>query len=249
MGAPGLSSESGPRLLAPAKGEHFGVPPFACVRGRRRGWSAPSPYPDGVSDQGALAALIPVKAFAAGKSRLRSALDDDAREDLSERLARAVVESCRELHAHVVCDDDGVAAWAAAAGASVIHVDGPGLNRAVRHGVAELAAAGFQRVLIAHADIADPTGLAALAALDGIVLVPDLDLAGTNVLVTPTDFGFSFSYGENSFARHLSEAERSGLPIHVVADAGLGLDLDDPDDLAAYRQGHAPTDVSAGGQP
>ena len=201
-----------------------------------------------MSEQGALAALIPVKAFAAGKSRLRSALDDDAREDLAERLARAVIDSCGGLDPHVVCDDDGVAEWAADAGASVIRVDGPGLNRAVRHGVAELAAAGFARVLIAHADIADPSGLAALATLDGIVLVPDLDLAGTNVLVTPTDFAFSFSYGENSFARHLSEAERSGLPIHVVTDDGLGLDLDDPDDLAAY-QGLAATDVSAGGQP
>lgn len=249
QGTPGLTSESGSRLLAPAKGEHFGVPPFASIEDTPGGSLRPWPYPDDVSEQGALAALIPVKAFAAGKSRLRSALDDDAREDLAERLALAVIRSCEQLHPHVVCDDDGVAVWAAAAGASVIRVDGPGLNRAVRHGVAELAAAGFERVLIAHADIADPSGLAALAELDGIVLVPDLDLAGTNVLVTPSAFGFSFSYGENSFARHLSEAERSGLPIHVVTDAGLGLDLDDPDDLAAYRERHATTDVSAGGQP
>lgn len=206
------------------------------------------PYPDGVSDQGALAALIPVKAFAAGKSRLRGALDDDAREDLAERLAAGVIGACAGLNPHVVCDDDGTAAWASEHGAAVIRIDEPGLNRAVRHGVAVLADAGFERVLIAHADIADPSGLARLVELDGVVLVPDLALAGTNVLVTPTDFGFSFSYGENSFARHLSEAERSGLPIHVVTDAGLGLDLDDPDDLAAYRQDH-PTDLPAGGQP
>ena len=208
-----------------------------------------SPYPGGVSEQGALAALIPVKAFAAGKSRLRSALDDDAREDLAERLALGVIQACQRLHPHVVCDDDGVADWAGAAGAAVIRVDGPGLNRAVRHGVAALTDLGFDRVLIAHADIADASGLAALAELDGVVLVPDLDLAGTNVVVTPTDFAFSFSYGENSFARHLSEAERSGLPIHVVTDDGLGLDLDDADDLAAYRRRQGAADVSAGGHP
>lgn len=203
------------------------------------------PYPGGVSDLGALAALIPVKAFADGKSRLSDALDDHAREALAERLARAVVVACRGMHPHVVCDDDGVAAWATTVGAQVIRVDGPGLNRAVRLGVAALADAGFDRVLITHADLADPSGLAGLATLDGIVLVPDLDLAGTNVVVTPTSFGFSFSYGENSFARHLSEAERSGLAIHVVTDAGLGLDLDDPDDLADYRQRQV--DTPAGG--
>ncbi|MEM7286370.1 MAG: 2-phospho-L-lactate guanylyltransferase [Actinomycetota bacterium] len=200
-----------------------------------------------MSEQGALAALIPVKAFSAGKTRLRSALDDEAREGLAEHLAAGVVEACRALHPHVVCDDDGVAAWATSVGATVIRVDGPGLNRAVRHGVASLATAGFGRVLIAHGDIADPSGLEGLAGFDGIVLVPDLALAGTNVLVTPTDFGFSFSYGENSFARHLSEAERSGLPIHVVTDAGLGLDLDDPDDLEAYRQARPTADTPAGG--
>ena len=196
---------------------------------------AASSYPGRVSEHGALAALIPVKAFAAGKTRLKTALEDDDREQLARRLAAAVVQACGPLAPHVVCDDDGVAHWATSLGASVIRVDGPGLNRAVRAGVSALAASGFQRALIAHADLADPSGLVGLADRDGIVLVPDLDLAGTNVLVVPTDAGFSFSYGENSFARHLSEAERLGLPIHIVTDAGLGLDLDDPDDLAAYR--------------
>ncbi len=193
-----------------------------------------------MSEHGALAALIPVKAFAAGKTRLKTALGDDARLELARRLATGVVEACGSLSPHVVCDDDGVAEWATALGASVVRVDGPGLNRAVRAGVAALAAAGYERALIAHADLADPSGLAGLADRDGVVLVPDLALAGTNVLVVPTASRFSFSYGENSFARHLSEAERLGLPIHVVTDAGLGLDLDDPDDLAAYRASDHP---------
>ena len=45
--------------------------------------------------------------------------------------------------------------------------------------------------------------------------------------------GFTFSYGPGSFARHLDEARRLGLPIRVVHSTPLGWDVDVPDDLAA----------------
>ncbi len=180
-----------------------------------------------------LAALIPVKAFASGKSRLAGALDHAERVELARDLAAGVVAACDGLAPHVVCEDDEVAQWASAQGAAVIRSPRPGLDRAVRHGVATLAAAGYDRVMVAHADLADATGLTSLARLTGIVIVPDRHKDGTNVLIVPARLGFGFSYGPNSFARHLSEAERSGLPIHVIDDAGLALDLDDPADLAA----------------
>jgi 2-phospho-L-lactate guanylyltransferase len=184
--------------------------------------------------QPSIAALIPIKAFTAGKTRLKSALDDDQRAALAERLAAGVVAGCGAIPVHVVCEDETIAAWAREHGASVIHPPRPGLNNVVRHGVRHLADAGIDRVLIAHADLADAGALESLAAIDGVVLVPDRAKEGTNVLVVPAAAGFSFSYGPNSFARHLSEAERIGQPITVVIDEGLGLDLDDPDDLEAY---------------
>ncbi len=190
-------------------------------------------YPEPVPDP-SLAALIPVKAFADGKSRLAGELDARQRADLARQLAEGVLAACTAMAPHVVCEDDEVARWAAEHGAAVIRSPGPGLDRAVRHGVAALAGTGYERVLVAHADLADPAGVAELADLDGIVIVPDRHKDGTNVLVVPARLGFGFSYGPSSFARHLSEAERSGLPIHVVDDPGLALDLDDPADLAAY---------------
>ncbi len=193
-------------------------------------------------EQSAVAALIPVKAFSAGKTRLRDAFDDDARAAFAEKLATAVVQACAPLAPHVVCEDAGVAAWAEGHGASVIWAPGSGLNRVVRYGVAALAEAGFERVMVVHADLAEPQNLPALAERDGVVIVPDLAMEGTNVLLVPSGAGFRFSYGPNSFARHLSEAERLGVEVHVVRDDGLGLDLDEPSDLAAYDR----TDPAAG---
>lgn len=111
-----------------------------------------------------------------------------------------------------------------------------GLSRVVRFGVETVGRQGYERALVAHADIADPAGLQAVADLDGVVLVPDTAKFGTNVVVVPSGLGFTFSYGPNSFARHLSEAERLGLPVHVVIDEGLGLDIDSPGDLELHRR-------------
>jgi 2-phospho-L-lactate guanylyltransferase len=181
------------------------------------------------------AVLIPVKSFATGKSRLGSALDPHERHDLAKHLATSVVEACAAMSVFVVCEDQGVALWAKDLGADVIRPPYSGLSRVVRYGVAHLGELGFDRSMVAHADLADATNLPGLVARDGIVLVPDTAMDGTNVLIVPTSMGFSFSYGPNSFARHLSEAERSGLEVHVVVDQpGLSLDLDDPQDLEAY---------------
>ena len=191
-----------------------------------------SSYPEPVPAP--IAALVPVKSFSEGKSRLEDVLAADDRAALAEKLATAVVAACAPLPVYVACEDDGIAAWAASAGAEVIRSNERGLNRVVRHGVAVLAHLGFERVLVAHADLADPRSLPLLADWTGVVLVPDRRFDGTNAIIVPTNAAFSFSYGEGSFARHLSEAERLGRDMHIIDDAGLALDLDEPDDLAAF---------------
>jgi len=187
----------------------------------------------GVPDS--IAALIPIKAFDIGKTRLMDALDPESRSALAEKLARAVVAVCAAaMPTYVTCENDEVQAWAENLGAQVIRGQESGLNRVVRHGVASLGAAGFERVLVAHGDLADPRGLPALAGWAGVVLVPDRRLDGTNAIVVPTQARFSFSYGPGSFARHLSEAERFG-ELHVINDDGLALDLDEPADLVEFQ--------------
>ena len=90
-------------------------------------------------------------------------------------------------------------------------------------------------MVVAHADLPRPAGLAALAAGDGVTLVPDRDDDGTNVLVVPAAGGFRFAYGPGSFAAHLAEAERLGLAATVVRDDDLAWDVDTAEDLAGLE--------------
>jgi 2-phospho-L-lactate guanylyltransferase len=180
---------------------------------------------------GPIGVLIPMKAFADAKGRLAGAVDADGRADLARTMASTVVAAAAPLPVTVVCDDDGVDAWARSVGAAVIRVHGPGLNRAVEAGVAALAADGVSQVVIAHADLPRATRLDHCAATQGITLVPDRNLDGTPVLSVPTDAGFRFAYGPGSYAAHVAEAERLGLPWRSLHDPDLAFDVDDPADL------------------
>src|SRR4030095_11961258 len=64
------------------------------------------------------------------------------RAGLPGQMAEIVPPAAPPLPAVVVCDDDAVRDWAAAAGARVVWCPGRGLNGAVADGVAALAADG-----------------------------------------------------------------------------------------------------------
>jgi 2-phospho-L-lactate guanylyltransferase len=177
------------------------------------------------------AVLLPVKAFELAKLRLAPALDQAARAALARAMASNVVRAAGALPVSVVCDDDGVAAWAVAVGATVIWRPGRGLNAAVADGVEQLANDGFDRVIVAHADLPHALDLTWVADFAGITLVPDRHDDGTNVVSVPTSAGFTFAYGPASFARHVAEAERLDLPLRVERSQRLGWDVDLPDDL------------------
>lgn len=177
--------------------------------------------------------LVPVKAFHEAKLRLAEALDPGARAHLARQMATAVVAAAAPLPVAVVCDDDAVARWAGEVGAEVLWTPGLGLNGAVAAGVARLAERGVERAIVAHADLPHAVELAWVADFDGVTLVPDRHDDGTNVAAVPTGAGFTFSYGPASFARHVAEAHRVGLPLRVVREPRLGWDVDLPDDLRA----------------
>jgi len=177
------------------------------------------------------AVLVPVKSFRHAKVRLAPALGADERASLARRMADGVVTAARPLPVFIVCDDDEVAAWAKAASAEVIWRPGRGLNGAVADGVAALGAIGFDRVVIAHADLPLAVDLAWPARHAGVTLVPDRRDDGTNVACVPTGGGFQFSYGPGSFRRHGAEARRLGLSLRVVREPLLGWDVDLPSDL------------------
>nr|WP_283250997.1 2-phospho-L-lactate guanylyltransferase [Rhabdothermincola salaria] len=177
--------------------------------------------------------MVPVKAFRDAKLRLAPALAPSARAELARSMATSVVAAASPLPVHVVCDDDEVADWARSVGAHVLWKPGRGLNGAVNEGVADLADAGTERVIVAHADLPHALELAWVADGEGVTLVPDRHDDGTNVAAVPARARFTFAYGPGSFTRHVAEAHRLGLELRVVREPRLGWDVDLPADLVA----------------
>ena len=177
--------------------------------------------------------LVPVKAFGEAKMRLSGVLTPPERAMLARKLAERVLSAARPLPVAVVCDDSEVARWAEGLGAHVLSEPGVGLNAAVATALSQLTSKGYCRVVVAHGDLPLVTNLAWLADEEGIVLVPDRHLDGTNVISLPAGCGFRFSYGPGSFARHQTEAERTGLPWKAVRDDSLAWDVDLPADMTA----------------
>ncbi len=178
------------------------------------------------------AVLVPVKAFTAAKVRLAGALPPEGRALLARSMAERVVAAARPLPVAVVCNDPDVAGWARNLGALVIWEPGQGLNRAVEDGVRRLSGLGVEHVIVAHADLPMANELASIGRFPGVTLVPDRREDGTNVIALPTGAAFVFSYGPGSFARHVAEARRLGVPWRVVRAPLLAWDVDLPDDLA-----------------
>lgn len=177
-----------------------------------------------------LVVVVPIRSFRSGKGRLAGVLSQTERAALSTTLASRVLDAVFDLPTIVVTSDDDVRSFANARGVAVI--DDPGsLNAAAEAGRLAALERGAAFVAIAHADLARPTPFGWVADFDGVTIVPDRHGTGTNVLCLPAATEFVFAYGDGSRARHEREAARIGLPVRVVADASLGWDVDEPDDL------------------
>ena len=180
------------------------------------------------------AVVIPIRSFEAGKSRLGTELDAGRRADLLRSMAENVVAAAGTMPVAVVSNAGEVRRWAAALGLAIL--DDPGtLDLAAAAGLSWAGAAGFDRVVIAHADLPLATNLGPVAS-DGsrpvVTAVPCHRDDGTPVLSLPTyATNFVFAYGPGSFRRHAAASRAAGLAFRVRRDRRLGRDVDAPEDL------------------
>jgi 2-phospho-L-lactate guanylyltransferase len=116
---------------------------------------------------------------------------------------------------------------------------------------------GVRDIAIAHGDLPLAHGVSRLLGWPGVTIVPDRHRTGTNVLVLPASIDFRFSYGVDSFQRHVTEAVRHRRGLRVVHDADLAWDIDDPSDLdlpeadlmATMLTADLTADLATGGSP
>ncbi len=201
-------------------------------------------------------AILPVKRFAAAKSRLGAS---GLAETMRERLARAMVADVLLALARaaaiertiVVTREPRLAELAAEHGALLVDdTADDGQSAAVALGVRRALADGFERALCIPGDCPalDAGELdALLAAADAradapgagtaeVAIVPDRHGAGTNgLLLTPPD-AIAPAFGPGSCVRHRSLARDAGARCVIERPASLLLDVDTGDDLAALRE-------------
>lgn len=194
-----------------------------------------------------IAALVPVKDPARGKSRLRDVLDAAQRAALNAALATRTLEVCAAVfgaaRTFVVTASSAIETEARAHGMPVVAEMAPGdLNAALRLAGEAAAAAGAQALLVVPTDLARIGKEAIRGVVDalqqagnGVVVVPDRRGSGTNLLGLVPARSDLFRFGEHSLHKHLQAARDAGLARLVHEDARLALDLDLPEDLALWR--------------
>jgi 2-phospho-L-lactate guanylyltransferase len=189
-------------------------------------------------------AIIPVKPFRAGKSRLAGLLGVDDRAALNRRLFGRVLTSTlaafKPDRVVVVTSDPLLLPLMRGQGLHALDDSGGGLNAALGLACRYATARGARAIAVLPSDLPgvtpdDVTALvASLKPASCCVIAPDEQEEGTNALVLTPPAPDFFRFGPNSFQAHLERARTRGLAVRIVRRPGLAHDLDTPDEYRRY---------------
>jgi 2-phospho-L-lactate/phosphoenolpyruvate guanylyltransferase len=190
-----------------------------------------------------LVAIVPIRSWRNGKTRLAAILSPEAREALVRQSAASVLRTAARSQVVdtvlVVSADPQVLAWASRCDAPVVPLpqpeELPGLNGAVEAGRRWARDLGADRIVSLFADLP----LLTVEDVQRIAARPDRSGEGTNALllrITGEGARYRFAFGEGSLARHEAEARR--LELNAARDAGIGIafDLDTPQDWTDFLE-------------
>lgn len=185
--------------------------------------------------------VIPAKPLTRALGRLAGVIDQATRRALQAAMLTDVLEAATGYSDHVivVTADRVVADLAEAAAAGVVaDADPPeGINHAVSRGI---AATGAAAVLIVMGDIPGVTAdelrrVATAADADrAITIGMSGDGTGTNAMLLRPAGVIAPSFGAGSLLRHRAAARAADCECAIVSAPGLALDIDTPEDLAAF---------------
>lgn len=194
-------------------------------------------------------ALIPLKDLVRAKTRLSGLLSSSERRALAQAMVEDVL-ACVSAHPAVeqltlVSDDPAAPLLAAANGCSWLAESDlacHGLNPVLTAAVARLPASADDLLIVLHGDLPalSPGDIDAALALAGagcdLVIGCDSVGTGTNLLLFPRSRVPQFAFGTDSCARHRAQAEAAGALCKVLQTYGIGLDIDEPGDLASLLE-------------
>lgn len=186
-------------------------------------------------------AVVPVKPFNEGKSRLSSVLSESERCQLNVKCLCKTLDVLSGVNSIekilVISRDPGALKIAAQAGAqTLVEAGDQGLNQALYQANNTLNKT-CDRILII------PTDLPLLAGEDVknilelgvtppvVVIVADRRNKGTNALLVNPVGSIRYRFGENSSKKHRTEAQKRGIKAIITDIPGMRLDLDLVEDL------------------
>ena len=186
--------------------------------------------------------LIPVKNLDNAKERLSPVLSPAQRRALAEAMLRDVLQAVaavdRATRVGIITSDPAAAELARHYGFLIIPDPANlGESDAIAHATGHCIAIGEGSTLVIPGDIplvepGDIEQVLAAAPAQGSVLVPGWDGRGSNaVFRRPADL-FPLRFGNDSFAPHRRAAQAAQKPCVVLRLPRIGLDVDNPADLA-----------------
>lgn len=190
-------------------------------------------------------AVVPCKRMHLAKRRLAPALNAaECRLLVSAMLSDvlAVLSASSSICGILVASSDPVVADLASAFSARCFTDhsDDGLLAACAGASAHLAGEGADGVIVIPSDLpllsSEDLGRVVDAAgvSPAVILSPDHESSGTNIVAMKPAGAVPYLFGENSFPLHVSAARRRGIEPTVIRSETLGLDIDTRDDLVSF---------------
>ena len=190
-----------------------------------------------------IVAALPVKDLVNAKERLIPLLSPTERQTLARAMLEDVLSALRLApldQIMVVTRDPQVMELAKEFSASVLEEEANlGHTEAVTLAQHHAVRAGADSFLTIPGDVplvtAEEIALICRSALSapGALFVPSRSGLGTNGAILTPPAIMPLKFGEPSFQNHLAAARARGIEPVLLPLAGLGLDIDDPEDLRA----------------
>lgn len=187
-------------------------------------------------------AIVPVKPFVLGKSRLANVLSSDTRCEMNRKFLSRTLETLKGIpqieETLVVSRDAAALKLARGAGARTLQEDGKqNINEALQRAIVFLRRYRVTTVFIIPADLplisaADVNTLLAMRQpAPSVIIAPDRHDEGTNGLLLSPPEVIPPAFGANSFQLHCRQAREAGANLQICNLSALAFDLDYPEDL------------------
>jgi 2-phospho-L-lactate guanylyltransferase len=189
--------------------------------------------------------VVPVKEIAQAKQRLGDAVPPELRPRLVLAMAEDVLSALAAAPGvsgiAVVTVDPAASELARRYGARLVTAGArDGQTGAVHAAAHALAREGRTAMLAIPGDVPLVTPQEVRELVDAhdrtpdFIITPAHDERGSNaVLCAPPEL-IPLKFGDDSFLPHLAAARRIGLEPKIIRLPGIGLDIDNPRDLAAF---------------